>query len=222
MTKTTRKNLTVKALQTELAYLEKSPLNAYCKDTLRMERKLIGAVNNRGENLDYDAVMQYCKTQLQILGVGATKIAYGTDHLAICFIDANHEPRFGNQIALQVKAWERIALSNEARFFNPVLSYGLHRGDKLHPMDKRYLNKSFIVSPKAQFYGGIRESIIATFKLNNQPYNKEGVDAYYTTLMKAADIHNIGDLHGNNVGVIFDFSINQYKTVITDYGLNKF
>lgn len=222
MTKTTRKNPTTKALQTELAYLEKSPLNAYCKDALHMERKLIGAVNNRGENLTCDAVREYCENHLTVLGAGATKIAYGTKHLAICFILDDYAYCLGNQIALQVKAWERIALTDEAKYFNPVISYGLHRGDKLSTRDDRYLNKSFIVSPKAEFYGGIREAIINAFKLNNTSYNIDMVDAYYDAMMTAADKFNIGDLHCNNVGVIFDYNTNQYRAVITDYGLTKF
>lgn len=220
MTKTTRKNFTVKALQTELALQEKNPFNYYTE--IRMERKLIGAVNNRGENLTCEAVREYCENHLEILGAGATKIAYGTKHLAICFILDDYAYCLGNQIALQVKAWERIALTDEAKYFNPVVSYGLHRGDKLSNRDERYLNKSFIVSPKASFYGGIREAIINAFKLNHINYTVDTVDSYYNAMIAAADRFNIGDLHCNNVGVIFDYNTNQYRAVITDYGLTKF
>lgn len=219
MTKTTRKNLTVKALQTELALQEKCTLNLY--SDVRMERKLIGAINNRGENLTCEMVKEYCENQLTILGEGATKIAYGTKHLAICFIKDYYHEGLGNQIAFQVKAWEKIALTDEAKFFNPVVSYGLHRGDKLSTKDARYINKSFIVSPIASFYGGIREAIINAFKLNHINYNVDMVDAYYNAMMTATDKFNIGDLHCNNVGVIFDYNTNQYRAVITDYGLNK-
>lgn len=219
MTKTTRKNLTVKALQTELALQEKCTLNLY--SDVRMERKLIGAVNNRGENLTCQMVREYCENHLAVLGTGATKIAYGTKHLAICFILDDYVYNLGNQIALQIKAWERIALTDEAKYFNPVVSYGLHRGDKLNTKDERYLNKSFIVSPKASFYGGIREAIINAFKLNHINYNVDIVDTYYNAMMTAADKFNIGDLHCNNVGVIFDYNTNQYRAVITDYGLTK-
>lgn len=219
MTKTTRKNLTVKALQTELALEAKSPLKRY--DETRMERKLIGAVNNRGENLTCEAVREYCEQHLSVLGKGATKIAYGTTHLAICFIRDDYAYNLGNQIALQVKAWERIALTDEAKYFNPILSYGLHRGDKLNTRDDRYLNKSFLVSQKATFYDGICESIIEAYKLNHINYNADMVNAYYNKMMEAADKFDIGDLHCNNVGVIFDYHTNQYRAVITDYGLMK-
>lgn len=219
MTKMTRKNTTVKALQTELAFLEKSPLNHYAG--IRMERKLIGAINNRGENLTCEMVKEYCENYLTILGEGATKIAYGTEHLAICFIKTYYNKGLGNQIALQVKAWERIALTDEAKYFNPVISYGLHRGDKLSTKDERYISKSFIVSPKATFYDGIREAIIEAYKLNHIKYNNEMVSTYYNNMMAAADKFNIGDLHCNNIGVIFDYSTNKYRAVITDYGLTK-
>lgn len=219
MTKTTRKNLTVKSLQTFLAVREKQVY--FGADDIRIERKLIGAVNNRGENLNCDAVREYCEQYLTVLGKGATKIAYGTEHLAICFIRDDYAYNLGNQIALQVKAWERIALTDEARYFNPILSYGLHRGDKLNTRDDRYLNKSFLVSPKAQFYDGICESIIEAYKLNHINYNADMVNAYYNKMMEAADKFDIGDLHCNNVGVIFDYHTNQYRAVITDYGLTK-
>lgn len=219
MTKTTRKNATVKALQTELAIQERNPFNPY--DGIRTERKLIGAVNNRGENLTCEAVRDYCENHLEILGAGASKIAYGTKHLAVCFIKDEYSYNLGNQIALQIKAWERIALTDEAKYFNPILSYGLHRGDKLSNRDERYINKSFIVSPKADFYGGIREAIINAFKLNHINYNVDMVSNYYNAMIAAADKFNIGDLHCNNVGVIFDYNTNQYRAVITDYGLTK-
>lgn len=219
MTKTTRKNLTVKALQSMLAEYEKCFPNT--ADYTRMERKLIGAVNNRGEGLTCEAVKEYCEKYLNVLGVGATKIAYGTGHLAICFIKDDCNRYFGNQIALQVKAWERIALTEEAEYFNPVLSYGLHRGDKLGEMDGRYLNKSFIVSQRAEFYDGIREAIIQAYNLNHIQYTPDTITAYYDAMMAAADKYNIGDLHCNNVGVIFDYNTRQYRAVITDYGLSK-
>lgn len=219
MTKSTRKNLTVKAFQSFLAAREKQVF--FGADDIRIERKLIGAVNNRGENLSCEAVREYCEQYLTVLGEGATKIAYGTKHLAICFIKNNYSYNLGNQIALQIKAWERIALTDEAKYFNPVLSYGLHRGDKLSNRDERYLNKSFIVSQQATFYGGIREAIIEAYKLNHINYNADMVNAYFNKMMEAADKFDIGDLHCNNVGVIFDYYSNQYKAVITDYGLHK-
>lgn len=218
MTKTTRKNITVKALQTHLASLEKSLIN---HDDIRTERRLIGAINNRGENLSCDAVKWYCESYLNVLGKGATKIAYGTQHLAICFIRDDYSLGLGNQIALQVKAWEQIALSDEAKYFNPILSYGLHRGDKLSDTDTRYLNKSFIVSQRASFYGSIKEAIINAYKLNHNKYTMDMVNEYHKKMMEAARKYNIGDLHSENIGVIFDYSVSEYRAVITDYGLNR-
>lgn len=219
MTKTTRDNKTVKALQNELSYLKSSPCNDY--DGIQAERQLIGAASNRGQGLTCEQVQAYCKECLPVLGTGASKIAYGTRHLAICFIKNDYDRCFGNQIALQVKAWKRIALTEEARYFNPVISYGLHRGDKLSTTDGRYLNKSFIVSQRAEFYGGIREAIAQAYNLNHIQYTPDTITAYYDAMMAAADKYNIGDLHCNNVGVILDYNTRQYRAVITDYGLSK-
>ena len=74
-----------------------------------------------------------------------------------------------------------------------MLSYGLHRGDKLSNRDERYLNKSFIVSQRASFYGGIRESIIEAYKLNHINYSAEIIDRYYIAMLAAADKFDFGD-----------------------------
>ena len=219
MTKTTRDNRTVKALQDELSYLKNSPCNDY--DGIQAERQLIGAASNRGENLTCEQVRDYCNKYLPIIGKGATKIAYGTRHLAICFIRDDHSDFFGNQISLQVKVWKRVALTPEAQYFNPVISYGLHRGNKLSTTDERYLNKSFIVSQRAEFYDTIPEAIRQAFIKNCQQYTPDMITAYYDAMKAAADKYNIGDLHCDNAGVIFDYSRRKYRAVITDYGLSK-
>ena len=219
MTKTTRKNKTTKALQSFLSTQEKLSVFELDKNALRLERRLIGAVNNRGENLDCSQVMDICKNTLIVLGTGATKIAYGTDNLAICFIKSNYHKTFGNQIAMQVKAWERIALTDDAKYFNPVLSYGLHRGDKLNTNDERYINKSFIVSPKAKTFNTIEENIRKMYELNSQNYTSDMVKNYKDTLYNVAFKYDIGDIHGGNIGVIYDYNTNTYRAVIIDYGI---
>ena len=153
MTKTTRDNQTIKALQTYLndRYQKAKHTNLNDRDRYYLERQLIGAVNNRNQNLDCNAVKQLAE-QLEYLGEGATKIAYGTENLAICFISETASKCFGNQIAKQVNAYKKIALTKEAQYFNPIASYGLHRGDKLTTTDDRYLDRSFIVSPRAEFF----------------------------------------------------------------------
>lgn len=223
MTKTTRDNQTIKALQTELnnCYQKAKHSNLYDRDRYFLERQLIGAVNNRNNNLDCEAVKTICK-DLQVLGEGGTKIAYGTEHLAICFISENACKGFGNQIAKQVNAYKKIALTPEAKYFNPIASYGLHRGDKLTTTDDRYLDKSFIVSPRAELFNTIEEAVKQMFESNRQNYTAASVEEYINNLEKAAHKFRIGDLHSANIGLIFDYSINKYRAVIIDYGLYNY
>lgn len=220
MTKTTRDNRTIKALQTELntCYQKAKHTNIYIRDRYYLERQLIGAVNNRDNNLNCEEVKTICEN-LEVLGEGATKIAYGTEHLAICFIKSTAQKCFGNQIAKQITAYKKIALTPDAKYFNPVASYGLHRGDKLATTDARYLDKSFIVSPRAEMYNSITETIKKMYERNRQAYTAADIDEYRNELEKAAFKFKIGDLHNGNIGLIYDYSINRYRAVIIDYGI---
>ena len=210
MTKTTRKNSTVKAFQTMLANIEKT--DGYY---IRVERQMIGAVNNRGENLTCDKVKEYCNRYLHIIGSGLSKIAYGMDDIVICFNSKN----ITNQVKNQVEFWNRIALTEDAEYFNPVLSYGLHRGDKLYKNDNRYIDKSFIVSQKAELFATIDECIKNMFIFNKIPFTGRDITNYKRRLEAVAKRNNIEDIHNGNVGLIFDYSKGEYKTVFIDYAI---
>ena len=210
MTKTTRKNQTVKAFQTMLANIEKT--DGYY---IRIERQMIGAVNNRGENLTCEQVKEYCNRYLHIIGRGLSKIAYGMDNIVICFNSKN----IINQVKNQVEFWSKIALTDDAEYFNPVLSYGLHRGDKLYKNDNRYIDKSFIVSQKAEVFETIEECIRNMFIFNKTAFDGRDVANYKRRLEAVAKRNNIADVKSNNVGLIFDYSKGEYKTVFIDYAI---
>ena len=213
MTKTTRKNLTVKAFQTLLAKKEKQTNGG---KYYRLERQMIGAVNNRGENLSCDQVREFCENRLTLIGEGGSKLAFGMDDVVICF--HKHRDCYGNQIKKQVETWQKIALNPISQFFNPVLSYGLHRGDKLTATDTRYIDKSFIVSQRAQIYSTVRQAIRTAFNLNQKPYTEGDIENYYMEMRTAIKSLGLGDIKGENVGVIFDYYNGEYRAVFIDYG----
>lgn len=212
MTKTTRKNYSVKAFQTFLATEEKRQKSEY----IRTERQMIGAVNNRGQNLSCEQVKDYCDRYLHIIGEGGSKLVYGMDNIAIAFHKNNDF--YNNQIKKQVDIWNKIALTENAKYFNPILSYGLHRGDKLGSTDLRYLDKSFIVSQKAEVFSTIRQAIRKMYQLNSKLYTESDVENYYNNMKYAIKQAGAGDLKGENVGVIYDFWHYEYRTVFIDYG----
>lgn len=212
MTKTSRKNQTVKAFQSFLAAEEKKQKSGY----IRVERQMIGAVNNRGKNLTCDQVKDYCDRYLQVIGEGGSKIVYGMDDIVIAFHKANSY--YDNQIKRQVDIWNKVALTNNAKYFNPILSYGLHRGDKIDATDYRYLNKSFIVSQKAEIFSTIKQAIRRMYQLNNKAYTDSDIDEYYYNMEEAIWQAGAGDLKGENVGVIYDYWNDEYRTVFIDYG----
>lgn len=214
MTKTTRKNQTVKAFQTMLSIEEKKYKNtdgAY----IRVERQMIGAISNRGENLTCEQVKDYCHRYLQIIGKGVSKVAYGMDDIVICFNNKN----ITNQIKNQVELWNRIALTADAVYFSPVLSYGLHRGNKLYKNDNRYIDKSFIVSQKAELFPTIDECIKQMFIYNQAAFNGRDVANYKRRLEAVAKRYNITDIHNGNIGLIYDYSKGEYKAVFIDYAI---
>ena len=214
MTKTNRKNQTIKAFQTMLSIEEKKYKNtdgAY----IRVERQMIGAVSNRGENLTCEQVKDYCKRYLHIIGSGLSKIAYGMNDIVICFNSKN----ITNQVKNQVEFWNKIALTADADYFNPVLSYGLHRGDRLYKNDNRYIDKSFIVSQRAELFSTIDECIKNMFIFNKTPFNGRDITNHKRRLEAVAKRNNIKDVKSNNVGLIFDYNKGEYKTVFIDYAL---
>ena len=210
MTKTTRKNSTVKAFQTMLANIEKT--DGYY---IRVERQMIGAVSNRGENLTCEQVKDYCIRYLHIIGRGLSKIAYGMNDIVICFNSRN----ITNQVKNQVEFWNKIALTDDAEYFNPVLSYGLHRGDKLYKDDNRYIDESFIVSQKADVFDTIEECIRKMFIYNQVAFDGRSVVNYKRKLEAVAKRYGIKDIHEGNIGLIFDYSKSEYKTVFIDYAI---
>ena len=217
MTKTSRSNPMVKAMQT---YLNAKSKNAiFNKEALANQRKMIGADNNRNGNWTLEQLRQYCETSLEVLGNGATKIAYGSEDLAVCFIKANASKGLGNQIKSQVDAWKRISVTEDYIYFNPVLSYGAHRGDKLSTTDNRYLYASFIVSPKAHLSHDLTACIEDMFYRNRINPTPAMIDNYRNNLIQAARRYNIHDLHGENIGVVYDRDMCEWRAVIIDYAL---
>lgn len=214
MTKTTRKNLMVKAFQTELANREKH--NIFNKEYIRTERKMIGAVNNRGENLSCEQVRDYCNRWLSVIGEGGSKIVYGMDDIVIALHKQNIF--YNNQIKKQVEIWSKIALTPEAVYFNPVLSYGLHRGDKLSGNDSRYINNSFVVSQKAKVFATIEECIRQMYILNKSLFNSTDVEYYRKAMESAIHKAGAGDIKAENIGLIYDYSEGEYRAVFIDYG----
>ena len=214
MTKTNRKNHTIKAFQTMLSIEEKKYKNtdgAY----IRVERQMIGSASNRGDGLTCERVKDYCNRYLQVIGYGLSKVAYGMRDIVICF----NKPNFTNQVKNQVDFWNKIALTADADYFNPVLSYGLHRGDKLYKNDNRYIDKSFIVSQKAELFPTIDECIKQMFIYNQAAFNGRDVANYKRKLEAVAKRYDIRDILNGNIGLIYDYSKGEYKTVFIDYAL---
>lgn len=211
-----------KALQTEICRardVEKQYSEAW--NYFQNERALIGAANNRDQNWTLEDVKYYAETSLEILGRGASKIAYGTKNLAISFMKTDACECLGNQVIKQKDAWEKIKHTEDYIYFNPVISYGGHRGDKLSNMDKRSMYASFIVSPRAILTEDKLETVKEAFRLNrvNELIIQQQADAYLIRLQQAAERFNIYDLHSGNIGIIYDYDLREYRAVIIDYAL---
>lgn len=214
MTKTTRKNEMVKAFQSMLALEEKRHQNIN-GSYIRVERQMIGAVSNRGENLTCEQVKDYCNNYLQVIGEGISKVAYGMDDIVISFNNRN----IVNQVKAQIDFWNKVALTPDSDYFNPVLSYGLHRGDKVYKEDNRYIDKSFIVSQRAQVFTTLEETIKQMFLFNHKAFNGRDIENYKRRLLAAAKRNGIKDIHNGNFGLVYDYSKGEYKAVIIDYSI---
>lgn len=207
MKKTTRKNFTVKAFQTHLAKMEKQ-IPSIAKDT-RFQRSIIGAANNRGDELKVEDVRKYFE-DWTTANKKPDRIIYQLDWVTVTFANGFTAKPIKDAVLL----WERIALTTDAEYFLPLMSYGLHRGDKLDVWDDRYIEATFSVSQRYRTLPTIAEAVRFAFNVNGIPFNANDVKAYTDRIKRAAKRNGVGNF---TAGVMYDYACEQYKAVICEY-----
>ena len=193
----------------------------------RPARRLTGQASNRGEQMGTEEILELC-TSLPCMGSGATKKCYfPVRGIAVCIAGDAPNKSLGNQLKQQALLWERVARTDDSLFFNPVLRYQLHRGDKIRDVSTRFFAQSILISQQCIVRRDDWEEATAeAVKLNGSRY-LDGYGTNYTAAEYIDAVRGIAEKYGlwdvmhnrGNHGLLYDYSVSQYRPVIIDYAL---
>jgi hypothetical protein len=234
MATTSRKNLTVKALQSVLANGKKHDAN------IQLEWELSCNTNvNRGKVYKQEELIQlYSRRVGYNEECGATKVCHLTSHNGDDFkyivikrmrnnayipdADYEHEKCTGNQLIDEINCWLEFEETETADLLCPILKYFTSKSDKVTATSETMCNNVVIIAQRAVYVGDASEACRKAEYLNRlNGYHTETAEdrlVKLKALSKAQGwrdaIHNPG-----NSGVIFDHNKNCYKAVFIDYAL---
>ena len=231
---TTRKNLTVKALQSVLAKEKKTNAN------IQLEWEISCNTNvNRGKVYSQEELIQlYSRRCGGNAENGATKVCHLENHNGVDFkyivikrmhtrayipdLEYEHSKCTGNQLIDEINCWNEYAETEYADLLCPVLKYFTSKSDKVTATSKTMCNNVVIIAQKAVYVNSATFACARAESLNIQHrYKGESAQTRFEKLKAFSKkqgwrdaIHNPG-----NSGVIFDHNTNCYKAVFIDYAL---
>lgn len=231
---TTRKNLTVKALQSVMASEKKHDEN------IKLEWELACNTNvNRGKVYKQEEIQKlYSRKVGYSEEAGATKVCHLKNHNGDAFkyivikrmqnhayipdVEWEHAKCTGNQLIDEINCWNEFAETENADLLCPVLKYFTSKSDKVTATSKTMCNNVVIIAQKAVYVSNAYNACKKAEELNRLKALK-GEDAT-TRLEKlkklSGDQHWRDAIHNpGNSGVIYDYNTNCYKAVFIDYAL---
>lgn len=226
---TTRKNASVKALQTELNRLRKDKTI----DPIHREQFLfeyLMACSTDPDLVPHD-LQQYLLDHFDRIGQahGATKATHVQHpdgwvfhHIVVKRIRSWANISLGNQCKFEARTWEHFATSPEADFLCPVLRWYGSRSDKVLENSEKDRENMVMICQKAKHTGPCKLMCEMAEKLNRENgFRGENAHGRYERMRQLAHEQGWWDVlhNGGNSGVVFDYSQNCYKAVFIDYAL---
>lgn len=228
---TTRKNQSVKALQSVMAKAKKHDQQALIEWEMACNTN-----NQRGHIFDQQELFQLYSRNTSVRG--ASKVCHlechnGNEfqyivvkrhrrHGYIPNVHGEHAKCTGNQLLDEITCWEEFAETEKADFLCPILKYFTSKSDKVGATSDTMQHNIIIIAQKAVFVGDARDACRQAEMLNNSN-NLQGENApdRYEKLRAMSRNQGWRDAMHNpgNSGVIFDYSKNCYKAVFIDYAL---
>lgn len=237
MALTSRKNLSVKALQSKMAsekkysdaicyewemacntnvqrgnvYQQEYILNHYSRkmgwDNERGATKICHLKNENGEDFKYIVIKRARREE---------------DGLYIPDARGEHENCTGNQLIDEINCWLEYQEKPEADLLCPILKYFTSKSDQVTATSKKMFNNIVIIAQRAIYVDNAKYACKKAEELNNQ-YGFIGEDyaTRYEKLKALSKARGWRDAmhNGGNSGVIFDYNKNCYKAVFIDYAL---
>ena len=231
MAMTSRKNSSVKALQSFMAKAKKRDSQALMEWLMSCNTS-----NERGHVYDQSEINSLYARDDYREGHGATKTCHLTCHNGEKFkyiVVKRHQtdgyiPEIrnaygtGNQLIDEINCWVRYQEKEEADYLCPILKYFTSKSDKVTATSEKMQENVCIIAQKAIYVDDCAGACSHAEYLNAME-GYEGTDANrrYEELKRFATSQNWRDVMRNpgNSGVIFDYSRNCYKAVFIDYAL---
>lgn len=236
MALTTRKNLTVKALQAIMAAEKQTDSN------IRYEWEMACNTNvNRGNVYSQEYIHETYErgnyNRYNSKQHGATKLVHlenaenGIEfkyivvkrHMKHGYLpERRNEYATGNQLIDEINCWKRYAEKPESDLLCPVLKFFTSKSDKVTAKSEKMQHNVVIIAQKAIYVGTAERCCKKAYELNienglsgeRSSRRLEKLEALSRENHWRDAMHNPG-----NSGVIFDYHQNCYKAVFIDYAL---
>lgn len=230
---TTRKNQTVKAIQSVMAKEKKTDSN------IRYEWEMACNTNvNRGnvysQEYIHETYEQGNYNRYNSKPTGATKLVHlenaetGIEfkyivikrHMKNGYLpELRNKKATGNQLIDEINCWNEYAETEKSDLLCPILKYFTSKSDQVTAQSETMQKNVVIIAQKAVFIGDAEDACNKAYELNN--FTGEEPDERYAKLRKLSRENNWRDAMHNpgNSGVIFDYSKGCYKAVFIDYAL---
>ena len=229
---TTRKNASVKALQSHLATVKK-----WDKQALLEWQMACNTNAKRGPVWNqYDIMDSYDRNGDN--ADGCSKAVHLYDHKGNKFKDIvikrhqqygwlpdarnEHSKCTGNQLIDEINCWLEFQELPESDYLCPILKYFTSKSDKVDATSETMLNNVIIIAQRAVYVRNLKRCCEYAEEMNADGGYK-GTNALdrYEEMKAFAYKQGWRDAVGNsgNSGVIFDYNQNCYKAVFIDYAL---
>ena len=233
---TTRKNLSVKALQSIIAKEKKENAN------IKYEWELSCNTNvNRGRVISQQEIHETYErgdyNRYNSKEHGATKTCHlhngenGEEfkyivvkrHMIDGYLpELRNGKSTGNQLIDEINCWVEFAERTESDLLCPIMKYFTSKSDKVASKSEKMQHNVVIISQKALFVADAKTCCRKAEALNHaNGLQGDNADTRFAKLVKLSKAQNWRDalFNGGNSGVIFDYHQNCYKAVFIDYAL---
>lgn len=230
---TTRKNLSVKAIQSAMAKAKKVSRQA------QLEYELSCASNpNRYHCYDQWEINDLYSRDSYKAAEGASKTCHLISHEGNKFVyivikrhqthgyipnvKGEHKKCTGNQLIDEINCWVEFQERPEADLLCPILKYFTSKSDKVTATSETMQENVVIVAQRAVKVGSAWAMCQKAEEMNRENGCKgETAVTRYEKLKAMSRARGWRDAMNNpgNSGVIFDYSQNRYKAVFIDYAL---
>lgn len=230
---TTRKNLSVKALQSVMAKAKKQSKRALLEWEMACNTNV-----NRGKVYAQEELFDLYARDSYKCEHGASKTCHLESHEGNDFkyivlkrhrtggyipnAHREHDKCTGNQLLDEINCWLEFAETEKADLLCPILKYFTSKSDKVRATSETMQHNIIIIAQKAVYVSNAQDACRKAERMNAEKgYKGEDAQTRYDKLKALSNAQGWRDAmrNGGNSGVIFDYHKGCYKAVFIDYAL---